>query len=85
MTRRPGLPLYYSRYCGNINKMKVHDLDKENKSSHVSDCLGHLIGHNSRDRLGHLEEHTGLSLIENMITERINENERWSLEEMVKI
>ena len=47
--------------------------------------LGHMIGHKSRDRLGHLEEHTGLSLIENMITERINENERWSLEEMIKI
>jgi hypothetical protein len=32
MARRPGSPLYASRYCGNTNKREVHDLDNENTS-----------------------------------------------------
>ena len=33
MARRPGSPLYGYRYCGNINKMEVHDLDNEDISA----------------------------------------------------
>ena len=29
MARRPGPPLYGKQYCGNTNKMEVHDLDNE--------------------------------------------------------
>lgn len=29
MTKRPDYPLYGKRYCGNTNKMEVHDLDKK--------------------------------------------------------
>jgi|Deesub1362B_J571_1020462.scaffolds.fasta_scaffold00655_15 hypothetical protein len=32
MARRLGPPLYGKRYCGNIKKMEVHDLDKEDTS-----------------------------------------------------
>lgn len=32
MSRRYGSPLYGNRYCGNKNKMEVHDLDNENTS-----------------------------------------------------
>lgn len=32
MTRRPGFPLYGKRFCGNTNKMEVHDLDNEDTS-----------------------------------------------------
>lgn len=33
MLRRNGYPLYGNRYCGNKNKMEVHDLDNEDKSA----------------------------------------------------
>jgi len=33
MSRRYGSPLYGNRYCGNKNKMEVHDLDNEDKSA----------------------------------------------------
>jgi hypothetical protein len=36
MARRPGSPLYGKRYCGNTNKMEVHDLDNEKTSP--SEC-----------------------------------------------
>ena len=39
MTRRPGLPLYYSRHCGNINKMRVHDLENEKKQCQIDDII----------------------------------------------
>lgn len=32
MARRYGPPLYGNRYCGNTNKMEVHDLDDEDTS-----------------------------------------------------
>ena len=32
MARRPGYPLYGKRFCGNTNKMEVHDLDNEDTS-----------------------------------------------------
>ena len=32
MARKPGYPLYGKRYCGNTNKMEVHDLDYEDVS-----------------------------------------------------
>jgi hypothetical protein len=31
MARRPGYPLNRKRYCGNTNKMEVHDLDSEDR------------------------------------------------------
>jgi hypothetical protein len=31
MSRRTGYPLYGSRFCGNKNKMEVHDLDNEDR------------------------------------------------------
>ena len=33
MSRRIGYPLYNNRYCGNKNKMEVHDLDNEDKNA----------------------------------------------------
>lgn len=42
MSRRYGSPLYGNRYCGNKNKLEVHDLDSEDKSS--SGCqIGEII------------------------------------------
>lgn len=33
MSRRYGPPLNWNRFCGNRNKLEVHDLDNEDKSS----------------------------------------------------
>ncbi len=35
MARRPGSPLYGKRYCGNTNKMEVHDLDNEDTGKYA--------------------------------------------------
>ena len=36
MARRYGPPVYGNRYCGNKNKMEVHDLD--NEDTRASGC-----------------------------------------------
>ena len=36
MARREGYPLYGNRFCGNTNKMEVHDLD--NEDTRLSGC-----------------------------------------------
>jgi hypothetical protein len=33
MSRRYGSPLHGNQYCGNRNKVEVHDLDKEDTSA----------------------------------------------------
>jgi len=44
MTRRYGSPLHGSRYCGNINTMEVHDLDKEKPQCQIDEIIaaGHV-------------------------------------------
>jgi hypothetical protein len=39
MPRRPGNPLYGSRFCGNMNKMEVHDLDNEKISCQINEII----------------------------------------------
>jgi len=44
MTRRYGPPLHGSRYCGNTNKMEVHDLDNEKPQCQIDEIIaaGHV-------------------------------------------
>lgn len=44
MTRRPDSPLYGKRYCGNTNKMEVHDLDNETTQCQIDEIIaaGHV-------------------------------------------
>jgi hypothetical protein len=39
MARRQGFPLYGKRYCGNTNKMEVHDLDNETSQSQIDEII----------------------------------------------
>lgn len=39
MPRRPGYPLYGSRFCGNMNKKEVHDLDNEKNLCQIDEII----------------------------------------------
>ncbi len=39
MTNRQGFPLYGKRFCGNTNKMEVHDLDNEKRVCQIEEII----------------------------------------------
>ena len=48
MARRFGYPLCGKKYCGNLNKKEVHDLDKEKFNCQINEIIqaGHAITFN---------------------------------------
>lgn len=49
MARRHGSPLNGARYCGNTNKMEVHDLNNEKVNCQIDDIIaaGHAVPFNT--------------------------------------
>lgn len=43
--RRQGSPLYGAKYCGNVHKMEVHDLDNEQTVCQIDEIInaGHAV------------------------------------------
>ena len=43
--RRQGSPLFGAKYCGNTNKMEVHDLDNEKPVCQIDEIIkaGHAV------------------------------------------
>ena len=39
MPRREGYPLYGRKFCGNFNKMEVHDLDSEKANCQINEII----------------------------------------------
>jgi len=39
MARRPGFPLYWAKFCGNISEKEVHDLDNEKTCCQINETI----------------------------------------------